>query len=334
MVKLVALVVAIIGGVALWLASPGSTASRAAASGAATRAAPAVPRAAPGSTTVDSLAGLASCEAGLVRDRTPSMVVVGASFTAGVGSGGPYRSWAAILARMMQKNAVVYGMAGAGYVRSGAGRRGPVAAEIARLELARLAPSLVIVQAGHDDIGVAPGFERQRVTQAIKLIRAEAPRAVIALVTVFRGHASLRAARRTDSAIVAAATTADPRVIIMDPLAGHWQYQRASDGLHPTATGSEWLAAKAAAILKTDGVLGPAVGSGVSLDHAGARASVLCDYGVNHSPGHTTGLRGFPRVDRLGRGQAESHQRAAAGRGLGRDGAAMTLGDLPDDGQP
>lgn len=283
MVKLVALVVAIIGGVALWLASPGSTASRAAASGAATRAAPAVTRAAPGSTAVDSLAGLASCEAGLMRDRAPSVVVVGASFTAGVGSGGPYRSWAAILARMMQKNAVVYGMAGAGYVRSGAGRRGPVAAEIARLELARLAPSLVIVQAGHDDIGVTPGFERQRVTQVIKLIRAEAPRVRIALVTVFRGHASVQAARRTDNAIVAAATAADPRVIIMDPLAGHWDYQHAADGLHPTAAGSEWLARKVAGILRADGVTGPVTGGSAMLDRTDA--PVQCDYSVGYPMG-------------------------------------------------
>ena len=63
-------------------------------------------------------------------------------------------------------------------------------------------------------------LERQRVTQAIALIQAEAPQARIALVTVFPGRRR-PAARvyQTDQAIVAAARAADPGVIIMDPLA-------------------------------------------------------------------------------------------------------------------
>jgi lysophospholipase L1-like esterase len=281
-VKLAALAsaaIVVLGGIALWLASPGLTASSAA--------------------LVPVKHAPKSCIARLEGSGTKSVVIVGASFTAGVGSGSPDRSWAAILARAMHKNAVVYGIAGAGYLRSGARRQGPVAAEIRKLDLARLAPALVIVQAGHDDIGVTPGVVRQRVTQVIKLIRAEAPRALIALVTVFRGHASVRAARRTDNAIVAAATAADPRAIIMDPLAGHWEYQHAPDGLHPTAAGSEWLAAKAAAILRADGVLGPATGGGVSLDRAGAGASVLCEYSVSSSPRRPSSKPGLPITGQL-----------------------------------
>ena len=79
-------------------------------------------------------------------------------------------------------------MPGAGYVRPGAGHGGPVAAEVARVGLRALAPSLIIVQAGHDDIGVPAALERQRVTQAIAAIRAQAPQARIALLTVFPGR--------------------------------------------------------------------------------------------------------------------------------------------------
>jgi acyl-CoA thioesterase I len=182
------------------------------------------------------------------------LVVVGASFTAGVGPGNPDRSWAAVLTRTLRWNAVVYGVPGAGYVRSGAGRDGPVAAEIARIDLRALAPSLVIVQAGHDDIGVPPRLEKQRVDRTIELIRAEAPQARIALVTVFPGRASLSAAYRTDRAIVAGATAADPEVIVMDPLAGHWDYQRSADGLHPTVAGSDWLASEVAGVLRGHGM--------------------------------------------------------------------------------
>src|SRR6266852_1627993 len=72
--------------------------------------------------------------------RVPALAIVGASFTAGVGSDNPGKSWAVLLARMLHWGAVIYGVPGAGYVRAGAGRQGPVAAEIARVDLRALAP--------------------------------------------------------------------------------------------------------------------------------------------------------------------------------------------------
>jgi lysophospholipase L1-like esterase len=138
---------------------------------------------------------VAGCEQKLERAQrqrhdghsVPALAVIGASFTAGVGPGNPGKSWAVLLARMLRWDAVIYGVPGAGYVRAGAGRQGPVAAEIARLDLRALTPALVIVQAGHDDIGVPLRLEQRRVQQAIALIHAKTPRARIALLTVFAG---------------------------------------------------------------------------------------------------------------------------------------------------
>ena len=197
----------------------------------------------------------------------PRLAVVGASFTAGVGSG-PGHSWAVQLASRLRWDAAVYGVPGAGYVRPGTGQGGPVASEIAHVGLGALAPSLIIVQAGHDDIGVPPAVERQRVTQAIDLIRAQAPAARIALLTVFASSRSASpAASRTDQAIVAAARAADHSVIIIDPLTGRWSFPRVRDGLHPTAAGSAWIAGQVAAVLDDHGVR-PATGP----------APVICDH--------------------------------------------------------
>ena len=97
---------------------------------------------------------MASCEQRLQRTRSrdgqdvPVLAIVGASFTAGVGPGNPDKSWAVLLARRLRWDAVVFGDPGAGYVRAGVGRMGPVAAEIARIDLRALAPSLVIVSSG------------------------------------------------------------------------------------------------------------------------------------------------------------------------------------------
>jgi lysophospholipase L1-like esterase len=236
-------------------------------------------------------ASLAACENEMDHAQrgdsrpAPRLAVVGASFTAGVGSGNPDRSWAVLLARLLHWDAVVYGDPGTGYVRAGVGRQGPVADEIARVDLRALAPALVIVQAGHDDIGVPPGLERQKVGQVVALIRAEAPRARIALLTVFTGPSRSPAAYRTDHAIVTAASAADRNVIIMDPLAGGWTFQHAPDGLHPTAAGSAWIARTVAEILRGHGVLpAPARAKGAPARAKGAPArtqgTTICDSGL------------------------------------------------------
>jgi lysophospholipase L1-like esterase len=226
---------------------------------------------------------LAACEQRLERAsrRIPTMAIVGASFTAGVGPNNPELSWAVLLARMLHWNSVVYGVSGAGYVRAGTDGLGPVARMLAREKLAALAPALVIVQAGHDDVGIPARIERQRVRQVIAVIRAEAPRARIALITVFAGRSAshLRALNRTNDAIVVAGTAADHRLIIMNPLAGRWTFQRIKGGLHPTAAGDAWIARKVAAILRAHGVRRAAAARSVP---------VICDsaFGVRTAPGN------------------------------------------------
>ena len=84
-------------------------------------------------------------------------------------------------------------------------------------------------------------------TQVIALIRAEAPEARIALVTVFPGRRRPAAAYQTDQVIVAADRAANPGVIIVDrwPRAGR---SRTHDGLPPTAVGDAWIARKVAGL--------------------------------------------------------------------------------------
>ena len=254
-----------------WLALPPVAQSPVAPAQGAVRASWATPH--PGSTYSP-----AGCEQKLERDRhgepgVPALAIVGASFTAGVGPGNPGKSWAVVLARLLHWDAVIYGDPGAGYVRAGAGRKGPATAEIARLDLRVLAPALVIVQAGHDDIGVPLRLEQRRVEQAVALIHAGAPRARIALLTVFAGRSRSAAAYRTDHAIVTAGQAADRNVIIIDPLVAGWTFPRSHDGLHPTARGSTWIAGQVAGILREHGML-PAP---PQPDRAGA---IICDWSI------------------------------------------------------
>jgi lysophospholipase L1-like esterase len=220
---------------------------------------------------------LAACELRLDRapNGLPVMAVAGASFTAGTGPGDAALSWAVLLARTLGWNAVVDGVPGAGYVSAGSSRRGPVGQLLAREDLRALDPRLVVVQAGHDDSGVPASLERQRVGQVIDMIRAAAPRARIALLTVFAPQSGPTAALSlVNDVIIAAARAADPHVIVMNPLGGGWRFQRAAHGgLHPSAAGDAWIAAKVAATLRAHGVA-PAAG----------RGAVICDSGAGRGP--------------------------------------------------
>ena len=213
-------------------------------------------------------ASLTGCEQRLQpaqRPAVPVLVVVGASITAGVGAGDQAGSWAVLLARQLHWNALVYGVPGAGYVHPGPVGQGPVAAEIARAHLRLLQPALVIVQAGHDDMSAPPDLERLRAQQAVEQIKAEVPRARIALLTVFPGRSRPPALYMIDQAIVAGGKAADPQVIIMDPLASRWRFPHARDGLHPSPRGSVWIADTVAGILRQHGVSPAPAGRGAAL---------------------------------------------------------------------
>jgi lysophospholipase L1-like esterase len=225
---------------------------------------------------------MAACEARLERQgrQLPTIAIVGASYTAGVGPGNPELSWAVVLARLLHWNAVIDGVPGAGYVMPGASGRGPMTRMLSTEELRALDPSVVIVQAGHDDAGRPPALERARVRATLGLIQLAAPGAPVALLTVFSGALDgTPALRLTDHVIVTAAEAADPQVIIMDPLAGRWKFQHADGGLHPTAAGDAWIARTVLAILRGYGFR-PAPSSGT--------APVICDVSVGVNPGAST----------------------------------------------
>ncbi len=241
-------------GLALVLCAAGGTAGAAAAFGG--------PASAPAAAAASQRSGAHGRESRTLPGRPrypahtggtarPLLAVIGASIAAGVGAGHRRDGWPEDLARMMGWRLVVSADPGAGYVHPGAGHRGPFSRLAARLHLARLHPSVVIIQGGHDDIGKPLPLLGERVHSLVATVRRADPRARLALLTVFpRGNHPPRADWATDETIVSAARRADPSVVIFDPLAGHWHFPRISDRLHPTPAGHLWIADRLAAGLR------------------------------------------------------------------------------------
>jgi acyl-CoA thioesterase I len=181
-------------------------------------------------------------------DRDPDVLAVaGASISYGVGAIEPADSWPVVLGHMLGWRVVVSADPGAGFVAGGARDGGPMVRLITRLDLARLHPDVVVVQAGFNDIGRPPAALRAGVQNSIQLIRAEAPDATIVLVTVFPQGKPTAATWRTDDTIVATAQECDPEVRLLDPLRSKWQFPRLGDHLHPTTAGHQWIASEVAA---------------------------------------------------------------------------------------
>jgi lysophospholipase L1-like esterase len=195
------------------------------------------------------------------------IVVFGASYTAGVGAPAPSASWAVKLAELLGWHAVALGVPGAGYTAPGDQHLGPLAHMLQRVDLGALHPAVVVVQAGHDDWQVPPAVEAAHVAALVRRLRAEAPHARLAFLTVFSPpHASralLAREQAVDAAIVSAVHRADPGAVVIDPLREHWQFPRFHGGLHPDAQGhlliAEWVAR---ALVRAGAVPGVAANSG------------------------------------------------------------------------
>ncbi|MHB1486819.1 MAG: SGNH/GDSL hydrolase family protein [Acidimicrobiales bacterium] len=173
----------------------------------------------------------------------PLLAVVGASFSAGVGAHRVQASWPEDLARALRWRLVVSADPGAGYVNRGVRDLGPFANLAAQLHLGRREPTVVIIQGGHNDIRQPPALVSRRVESLVRAIQHQSPEAKVCVLTVFTAtNHSSAAAWVTDRAIVAGARSADPGVMVLDPLASHWSFPRTPDNLHPSPAGHRWIA--------------------------------------------------------------------------------------------
>lgn len=177
---------------------------------------------------------------GGTADRRP-VVVIGASVSSGkeVSSSQAYpRRVAALSGRPVQVSSRV----GAGYAD------GSIARLTRAANLPAQKPSLVVLQAGTNDVGAPPALIAGQVRQVVSTVRQQAPGAKIAVVTVFPSIHSGDAARTTDAAIIGAARSVDPSVVVISPLGEGWNYTSSEDG-HPGSAAHLRIAERVAGLV-------------------------------------------------------------------------------------
>ncbi|MCS3781354.1 SGNH/GDSL hydrolase family protein [Tsukamurella ocularis] len=177
---------------------------------------------------------------GVSADRRP-VVVIGASVSSGkeVSSAQAYpHRVAAISGRPVQVSSRV----GAGYAD------GSIARLTRAANLPAQNPSLVVLQAGTNDVGAPPALVAGQVRQVVSTVRQQAPGAKIAVVTVFPSIHSGDAARTTDAAIIGAARSVDPSVVVISPLSEGWNYTSSEDG-HPGSAAHLRIAERVAGLV-------------------------------------------------------------------------------------
>lgn len=218
-------------------------------------AAPAPVRADFSRAPVSAAGARGACIRRVAGGRRPLLVVLGASFTAGVGPGAPTRAWSVELARALGWRSLVVGASGIGYTHP-AGRLGALPRLVDTIGLAHLHPSLVVVQVGHDDWRTPLAVEARRVRGFWAALRRALPASRLATITVFApGRRPGPRLRALDRVIVHSARAADPALLVMDPAALGWRFHREHPGgLHPSAGGDRQIAGWVLAFLRAHGI--------------------------------------------------------------------------------
>ncbi|AUN39039.1 hypothetical protein ASU32_02625 [Tsukamurella tyrosinosolvens] len=188
-------------------------------------------------------AGVVAADPGTVvrtADSRP-IVVIGASISTGYEVEGVV-AYPRMISAIAGRSVYLSARSGAGY------NDGAIAGLTRAAKIAERDPALVVVQAGSNDVGASTSAIDGQVRQVIATVRSQAPKAKVALITVFPSvHGSGPNARATESAIVGAARAVDPSVSVISPLSEGWVYGTSSDG-HPDAVAHQKLAERVAAL--------------------------------------------------------------------------------------
>jgi len=197
-----------------------------------------------GAVTASAVAG--SHETELRNPRNHSLLIIGASYTAGWGASSPGQDYAHRLADALGWPATISAEPGAGYLSRGNNGHDSFRQQIAALP-ASLRPGLVIIQGGRDDSHQPAARERMAVDATIAAVRARFGDPEIVLVGDIPATLPVGAVAVATSDVLARAARADG-VVFVNPIAERWTTPansvafRSSIPGHPNDAGHAYIA--------------------------------------------------------------------------------------------
>jgi lysophospholipase L1-like esterase len=186
---------------------------------------------------------------------TPEVLFVGASYTAGLGATPATDGYAFATARDLGWRAEVDGVPGTGYLNPGRSGAETFAARIAKIA-PPIAPDVVVLQSGRNDLGYPLASLRAAELSTIKLVQTRWPSAHLVVLGAIPAHVPVSSElQAVESTLKATATTAGAPFI--DPIGQDWittANQRSAAGpvpQHPGDVGYAYLATRLSDDLRT-----------------------------------------------------------------------------------
>jgi len=202
------------------------------------------------------------------RLHVPVVFMLGDSYTAGIKSVPPEKTYAAETARRLGWQVVIAGYAGTGFMARG--KIGKNFADLYDAQLAwRPAPDMIVVSGGHNDRH-PPDQVALAANRLLTEITVRWPKTHVVLVGPMWGGDPPPRALRVRDALRTTATTL--KVPFIDPLAERWitgnvhkgtgnaKRYILPDGTHPTAAGNRYIADRLVTALRARGLDHPMQG--------------------------------------------------------------------------
>ncbi len=191
-----------------------------------------------------------------VTDRR--LLVVGASYTAGLGAEPPSAGYAYLVGRRLGWPTAVVGAAGTGFLNPGPHHQGTYAQRITRLR-GGPPPGLVLLQAGRNDAGYPSPKLRQAVLDTVALLRHRYAGAQVVMLGPIPATAPVGGNLvHADRVLAAAARDCD--IPYLDPIREGWINRDNAHGYlgrvpaHPNNAGYAYLARRTVADLQALGI--------------------------------------------------------------------------------
>jgi acyl-CoA thioesterase-1 len=204
-------------------------------------------------------AGTVESSAGPAGSKDQSVLIIGASYTAGWGSTAPASDYANRLARDLERPTTISAEPGAGYLSRGNDGHGSFRQQVAALP-STLRPRLVIIQGGRNDAGRPVAREYAAIDATVAAVREKFEDPQIVLVGDIPSRLPVsRPAIATNNVLAEAADR--KHVVFVDPIREHWVSSadvaafRSAIPDHPNDDGHAYIAQRLFKDLQLDGLV-------------------------------------------------------------------------------